>query len=313
MVVCPKSLKTVINKKIRWLWKPYVAFGKVTLIQGKTGIGKTSLVIKIIADLSNGIYPPTMFRRRLQRSVKGAPIKTYYVTVENGMDDTVAPLFDMYKGNREWVEFQNEEEGHFELTTADIEECVARTGAQLIVVDPWQQFLGNASSTDNKAVRAMICEIQATAERLGVAIVLAGNFTKGIGDDIQRSMGASEMANTLRCILTIHDDPDGDPTVRIMEPTKMSLLEKEMTPVVIRQDDDWNLWFEDLEGEMEYNLDDPVVFLQYILRNGPLDSKDVKRLGEENGMKMNRLYYVREKAGVVIEGQPDRTRLWKLK
>ena len=121
-----------------------MAFGKVTLIQGKTGIGKTSLVIKLIADLSNGIYPPTMYRRRLQRSVKGAPIKTYYVTVENGMDDTVAPLFDMYRGNREWVEFQNEEEGHFELTTADIEECVEKTGAQLIVVDPWQQFLDEA-------------------------------------------------------------------------------------------------------------------------------------------------------------------------
>lgn len=270
-------------------------------------------MIKIIADLSNGIFPPTMYRRRLQRQEYGKRLKTYYVTVENGIDDTIAPLFDLYKGNRNWVEFQNEEEGHFELTSADIEECVKMTGAELIVVDPWQQFLGSASSTDNKAVRAMICEIQATAERLGVAVILAGNFMKGLGDDIQKSMGASEMANTLRCILTIQDDPKGDPTVRIMEPTKMSLLEKEMTPVVIRQDDNWNLWFEDLEGELEFNLDDPVVFLQYILRNGPLDSKEVKRLGEENGMKMNRLYYAREKAGVVIEEQPDRTSVWRLK
>ena len=100
-LVCPKKMKDVVNKEIRWLWKPFVAFGKVTLIQGKTGIGKTSLVIKIIADLSNGIYPPTMYRRRLQRQEHGKPLKTYYVTVDNGIDDTIAPLFDLYKGNRD--------------------------------------------------------------------------------------------------------------------------------------------------------------------------------------------------------------------
>ena len=310
-MVCPKSLKTVVNKEIRWLWKPYCAFEKVTLIQGKTGIGKTSLVIKLIADLSNGIYPPTMYRRKLQPQEHGEPIKTFYVTVENGMDDTIAPLFDKYKGNREMVEFQDEQAGHFELTSEDIETAVAQTGAQLIVVDPWQQFLNGISSTDNKAVRKMICDIQSTAERLGVAIILAGNFIKGIGDDINKSMGASELANTLRCILTIRDDPDGDPAVRILEPTKMSLLEKEMTPVMIRQDDEWNLWFEDSEGED--SLDDPVGFLRAILRDGPLDSKEVKRLGEESGFKMNRLYYAKKKAGVEVEQQADRSSVWELR
>ena len=60
-MICPKSLTEVINKEIEWLWQPYIPFGKITLIQGDTGIGKTSLMVKLIADLSNGIVPPTMF------------------------------------------------------------------------------------------------------------------------------------------------------------------------------------------------------------------------------------------------------------
>ena len=39
-------LKDVEPKEISWLWRPYIAFGKVTLIQGDTGIGKTSLMVK---------------------------------------------------------------------------------------------------------------------------------------------------------------------------------------------------------------------------------------------------------------------------
>lgn len=67
-------LKDVEPKEISWLWRPYIAFGKVTLIQGDTGIGKTSLMVKVMADLSNGLYPPTMFRERLLPQETGDPM-----------------------------------------------------------------------------------------------------------------------------------------------------------------------------------------------------------------------------------------------
>jgi len=145
-------LKDVKAKKVSWLWKPYIAFGKVTLIQGDTGIGKTSLLIKVKADLSNGVYPPTMFRECLQPQEKGKPLTTYYISIENGIDDTIVPLFDLLGGNREYVQYQEERNGHFVLTGDEIRECVKMTGARLIVVDPWQQFLDNASSTGSFTV-----------------------------------------------------------------------------------------------------------------------------------------------------------------
>ncbi len=124
-------LKDVKSKEVSWLWKPYIGFGKVTLIQGDTGIGKTSLLMKVIADLSNGIFPPTMFRECLQPQEKGKPLITYYISIENGIDDTIVPLFDLLGGNREYVQYQEERNGHFVLTGDEIRECVKMTGAEL--------------------------------------------------------------------------------------------------------------------------------------------------------------------------------------
>lgn len=317
-MICPKSLTEVINKEIEWLWQPYIPFGKITLIQGDTGIGKTSLMVKLIADLSNGIVPPTMFHRRLIFQERAEPIRSYYVTVENCMDDTIAPLFDKYGGNRCFVDFQNEDDGHFILTGNEIEECVSKTGSRLIIVDLWQQFLDNISSSDNNGLRRMICDVQAATEKTGVAVVLAGNFTKNLGSDLRRGMGGSELNNTLRSILTVQDDPGGDPAVRILRATKMSLLGKEMTLVVIRQDDNWLLSYEDYSYSDDDTQDapvdeeDPKQFLQRLLRDGPLDSRTIEQLGKNAGIKMNRLYRIRQQAGVVIEQQPDKSSLWRL-
>ena len=318
-MICPKPLSVVQNKEIRWLWKPFIPYGKVTLLQGDTGIGKTSLVIKLIADLSRGLNPPTMFRRKLLPQEQGEPVRTYYVTIENGMDDTIAPMFDQFGGDRAFVQFQDEQQGHFCLSGEEIEACVNLTGAKLIVVDPWQQFLESKSSSDNIAMRKMVCDVQAAAERTGAAVVLAGNYTKALGSDLRRGIGGSELNNTLRSILTIQDDPEGDPAFRILRATKMSLLGKEMSPVGIRMTDEGQIIYEDYdrddemaEDEVSVDSTNPVVFLKRTLSQGEVDSKDIRRLGDEAGFGMSTLYRNREKAGVIIEKQSDKSSKWRL-
>ena len=70
----------------------------------------------------------------------------------------------------------------------------------------------------------MVCDIQLAAERTGAAVILAGNFIKGLLPDINRGIGGTELYNTLRCILTLRPDDGDDPSVRILEATKMSLM-----------------------------------------------------------------------------------------
>ena len=321
-------LKDVKAKEVSWLWKPYIAFGKVTLIQGDTGIGKTSLLVKVMADLSNGIYPPTMFRESLQPQEKGKPLTTYYISIENGIDDTIVPLFDLLGGNREYVQYQDERNGHFVLTGDEIRECVKMTGARLIVVDPWQQFLDNASSTDNNALRNMIREVQNAAEETGAAVVLAGNYTKAIvRSDLTKGLGGAELNNTLRSILTVKDG--NDPAERLLTVTKMSFLGKEVTPVVFRQDekyrisyvyDDYSTESEDASMEDQDRSGDrrlskgerTAEFIREILADGPLDSNEVKRRVNESEFSMTTVNRIKDGI-VIIEQQSDKSSLWRLK
>ena len=84
-------------------------------------------------------------------------------------------MFIKLGGNPAYVIYQNEADAHFVLNGDEIRDCVNQTGAKFIVVDPWQQFLDNASSTDNNALRRMIRDIQNAAEETGAAVVRAGN------------------------------------------------------------------------------------------------------------------------------------------
>lgn len=315
-------LKNIEPKEISWLWRPYIAFGKVTLIQGDTGIGKTSLMVKVMADLSNGLYPPTMFRERLLPLETGDPITTYYVSIENGIADTIVPLFNRVGGNNEFVQYQDEMKEHFVLTGDEVRECVRISGAKLIVVDPWQQFLDDASSSDNNAMRAMIRDVQNAAEETGAAVVLCGNYTKAVvRSDMGKGIGASELFNTLRSVLTVKY---GDsPSERCMIASKMSFLGKEVTPVRFVQDEDYRISyvFDDEVDELEAGeevvesaskADLTAAFLADLLKDGPMDSNDVKRAVQASGFSMTTVQRVKDKI-VVVERQPDKSSVWMLR
>ena len=252
-------MRNVITRPIDWLWQPMIAFGKVTMIQGDTNIGKTNFLIKLMADLSRGIYPPTLYKGHLYEKEPGEPLRVYYVSTENNMEDTVAPFFDQFGGNRDYVDYQNERASHFVLSVDDIRDCVALTKARVIIVDPWQQFLNGISITDNEGIRDMLTKVQEAAEETDAAVILAGNYTKRGGSDMQRGMGASEFFNTIRSVLTIKKSPldtsDNIPVLpdRIIEASKMSLKGKDSTPVVIRQNDDEILEFVDYRDMMDGN------------------------------------------------------------
>lgn len=347
MVITGK-LKDVVNKEIRWLWRPFIPFGKVTMIQGDTGIGKTHVLIKIMADISNGLYPPTMRADHLLPQVEGEPLKIFYVSVENGIDDTIAPVFDQFGGNRDNVLYQDESQGHFVLNGDEIREVVNQTGANVIVIDPWQQFLDDMTSSNNIGVREMIGDIQLAAEETGAAVIFTGNFTKGGGsNEAQRGIGGAELSNTLRYILTVARSELG-PYIRTVRATKMSLPGKEMTPVAVQMVDDdmhfvdyldlrdaladaptelrvMNAAFPEVgvreaaeedeptaEVKLKSAVDKAVDFLREILVEGPVESNEVKRRASELGISESSLSRAKKKAQVVYTKNGDGSAYWKI-
>ena len=227
-MIAGKSAVGIVGKQPKWFWKPFIPAGRVTLIQGNTGIGKTSLMLRIVADSTNGLKPPTQFHGELLEQEKGEPITVFYITTENGIEDTLIPMFDLYGGKREHLYFQDEDEGHFVLKEEDIRGIIERFDAKLIVIDPWQEFLDDIASTSNEKLRSMLLRIQKVAEETGTTIVLCGNFSKSrSGSDLAKGLGGSEMMITLRSILTVTEDPYKNHLVRMLKTSKMNFREKE--------------------------------------------------------------------------------------
>ena len=312
-MVCEESLVNVVNKEIQWLWKPFIPVGKVTLIQGDTGMGKTNLLIKVLADLSHGIYPPTLFRGELQAQEVRDPLLSFYVSIENGIDDTIAPLFDIMHGDRRYMRFQNERKGHFILCGEDIRTVAELVEAKVIVIDPWQQFLPEHFSTSNNhALRDMICDVQMAAEETGAAVILAGNYNKSIAAEIRRGLGGAELNNTLRSVLSIV--PGEDPATRELHTIKMSFIGKETSPILIRQTDDYNLVYEQYAGETEKPsaMEAAEDFLRRALEVAPLDSREVMEQAGMQNISISTLNRAKKRLGVVSRRQSDKSCVWSI-
>lgn len=79
-------------KEVKWLWYPYIPFGKVTLLQGDPGDGKSKLMLSIAALLSKGEPLP------FTETEENEPMTIIYQTTEDDADDTVVPRFNSTGG-----------------------------------------------------------------------------------------------------------------------------------------------------------------------------------------------------------------------
>ena len=90
------EMSEVESKEISWLWYPFIPYGKLTIIQGDPGDGKTTLVLNIAAALSKG--------EGLDNDMKPAdPLHIIYQTAEDGLADTVKPRLEKGNNSEYWV------------------------------------------------------------------------------------------------------------------------------------------------------------------------------------------------------------------
>ena len=105
-------------KEVKWLWYPYIPYGKVTLLQGDPGDGKSKLMLSIAALLSKGEPLP------FTETEENEPMTIIYQTTEDDADDTVVPRFNSAGGNGENLIFMYfERNGGYEYAKQFYEEA----------------------------------------------------------------------------------------------------------------------------------------------------------------------------------------------
>lgn len=207
------KMSDVESEEIEWLWYPFIPYGKLTIVQGDPGDGKTTLVLNIAARLSRG----EGFDSDMKVS---EPMNVVYQTAEDGLSDTVKPRLEAAQADCERVLVIDESRKSLSMADERIEEALIQTKARVLILDPIQAYLGGGIDINRaNETREMTKKLSLLAEKYKCAIVLIGHMNKAAGNKAAyRGMGSIDFFAVARSVLLvgrIEGEPDKRAVVQI--------------------------------------------------------------------------------------------------
>lgn len=203
---------------VRWLWYPFIAVGKITLLQGDPGDGKSTMMMHLIAELSKGGTLP-------DGKTIGMPQRAIYQCSEDGISDTIKPRLEKCGADCRNVAFINEET-YSGLTLDDerIRQAIIEFRPRLVVIDPIQAYLGSDSDLQIAGrARRLMQRLGMWASMYDCAIVLIGHLNKKEGTKgLYRSLCSIDVVAAARSVLQVERDAEKS-DIRIVRQIKNSL------------------------------------------------------------------------------------------
>lgn len=211
-----RRMSEVPLQKVEWLWKPYIPFGKISIIQGDPGEGKTTLALQLAAACSTGAALPGAEQRE--------PFDVIYQTAEDGLGDTVKPRLVEAGADENRILNIVEDSKALSMLDDRIEKAIVQTGAKLLILDPMQGYLGDKTDMNRaNEIRTVMKNLAAVAERTGCAIVLVGHLNKASGmSSAYRGLGSIDFRAAARSVLLV-GRLKKEPSVRVIVHDKSSL------------------------------------------------------------------------------------------
>ena len=297
------NMEQVEIEKIDWLLYPFIPFGKVTIVQGDPGEGKTTMVLQIIAKLTKGeaVLPSGSDELALEKKTMALePVNVIYQTAEDGLGDTIKPRLLSAGADCSRVMVIDDNDQALTMMDARLEEAIIKTKARLVVLDPIQGFLGAAVDMHRaNEIRPLMKRIAVLAEKYHCAIILIGHMNKNSnGKSSYRGLGSIDFQAAARSVLIVGRIKD-EPEIRVVCHVKSSLA-PEGKSVAFRLDKDTGFeWI----GEYDISADDLLSgdnrgqkiheakeFLKEILVSGSVAQTKVAEEAESRGIKKKTLW-----------------------
>ena len=296
------------TKEVKWLWYPYIPFGKVTLLQGDPGDGKSKLMLSIAALISKG-EPLPFTDEEIE------PMTIIYQTTEDDAEDTVVPRFNSASGNGENLIFIKEDEKALSFGDNRIAEAIKKYNAKLLILDPLSSYIGeNCSMNNANETRLEFNHLIAVAKNTGCAIVIIAHMNKMRDTNpLYRTNGSIDIAGAARSILAITRTPNKEvPSERYMVQVKSNLAPTGSAIIFEVAEKGVNFISEiEMTAEEAFQSIAPKrgrpndkeikakAFLLEMLKDGEMLSSDCEEKLASAGFKKTTIKKAKKKAGVV--------------
>lgn len=296
------NMEQVEVEKIDWLIYPFIPFGKVTIVQGDPGEGKTTMVLQIIAKLTKGesVLPGSDEPVLEGKTMALDPVNVIYQTAEDGLGDTIKPRLLAAGADCSRVMVIDDNDQALTMMDARLEEAIIQTKARLVVLDPIQGFLGaDVDMHRANEIRPLMKRVAVLAEKYHCAIVLIGHMNKNSnGKSSYRGLGSIDFQAAARSVLIVGRIKD-EPEIRVVCHVKSSLAPEGKSIVFRLEKDKGFEWI----GEYDISADDLLSgdnrgqkihaakeFLQEILASGSVAQTKVAEEAESRGIKKKTLW-----------------------
>lgn len=328
-LACASDLATV---KPEWIWPGRLRRGTVAFVQGDTGVGKSSFLRALAADLTGG---PPLTRKRKRPKPLGSVLwfageEQLEVTVKPGLAAAGADLRRCHCADT----WRGEERGRLALP-ADRErlgEAIGRASAVLVVLDPVFNFSDGSCDLDGPTLpaRRFMSALAGVAERTGCLIVLTRNLTKDrTRGALSAGRGSAELGNAARSALHLERLPGRTDlfalaTAKVndsaLPPTLTYTLAPGPSAALFQLGGPVELSADDLAGGEDAaldrtTLDRAVALLRQVLRDGEAEGRVVKQKAADDAIAERTLLKAARVAGVLYrrEGsRKDATCYWRL-
>lgn len=301
----------ITPKEVKWLWYPYIPFGKITLLQGDPGDGKSKFMLALSALLSNGGALPFA-----DEEATNEPMTIIYQTTEDDADDTVVPRFISAGGDCEKLIFIKEDLKSLSFGDERIKSAIEKYGAKLLILDPMSSYIGETCSMNNaNETRAEFNHLIAVAKETGCAIVIIAHMNKMKDTSpLYRTNGSIDIAGAARSILAVTRTANKEnPAERYLVQVKSNLAPTgnaivfDVSENGVLFKDEIELTAEDAFSALAPRMGRPnerteaaISFLKELLSDGKmLSATDCEAKLEAAGFKKSTAKKAKRKAGIV--------------
>lgn len=295
---------TIKCTKVEWLWYPYIPYGKITIIQGDPGEGKSTFAMNIAALVTQGGFLPFS-----GQSVQ--PGKVVYQNSEDGKEDTIVPRLKACGADLKQVAYIDEYDSSLAMDDSRLDKVLEETRAKVLILDPIQAYFGEGTDM-NRAndIRPIMQRLSKMASVRGCAVILIGHMSKSkTATGIYRSLGSIDIPAAARSVLLISkmEGEDGDKRILAQIKNNLAPLGESLVFKII---DGGQIVFKrksklTAEQVIEEDFDNPnskctraIDMIEEMLADGEVLGKDVIESCKKLGMSERTINEAKAKLGV---------------